>query len=125
MQRDLRQDAALAHALEYTGTRIAEVIADARERRCLFYKANDDLNTGMIILSFADAGTQSFRRILNCLPFFDGEGLYFDIAARSQIICEADSLVFASGEFQEYRMAKIVRAAARREAKGANTPPSA
>ena len=105
---DLRDADALTRALEFTGSRVKEITDEARGRKCFFCKSERDRSNGIISLRFSDGASVSFRRTVNCNSFFKASGLYSDFAS-ARILAEVDALVFASGEFQEYRIAVNAR----------------
>ena len=111
---DPRYARAREQALEFARQRIAKIIAEARARRCLFYKAIANAGSGAVILHSTDAENETFRRTLNCSSFFEKEGFHFNLGEACNIHDEVNELFHAAGGFEEYRIAKFIRQDRRR-----------
>lgn len=111
---DPRYATARAKALEFVRQRVAKIIGEARERRCLYYKAIADSGSSAVILHFTDAENVTFRRSLNCWSFFEKEGFNFNLDEACKIRDEVNALFHAAGGFEEYRIAKFIRQDKRR-----------
>jgi hypothetical protein len=101
-----RRDAAMTRAIEQAREQAEQVIVEARQRNCFFYKARVDERSLILTLTFTNGAEEKFSR--SCFSTFDAQKVEFEVGDAFTIMGEIDALVLSSQDFKEYRVAKSV-----------------